>query len=366
MYLLGISQLPQRTWAAPAGMPQAIQLLESAATCFPEDLPRRQWDAQPSSAQTTAFSHLVSTALQFEDYVAPVPKHCIAFKAGYPAHHFLAYVNLPCPRLEIIEEVELMCSTLQDHSYAVPTSPQLADGAGTFVVVPNWTDSASKTVFVLDFSYWGGPVFALLDWCFTTRASLAPYARLHTPEPWDVFCAQASVPLTGDQHVQARPGDVFRFLPEGAVPTCLSEFDAVLCRPGVWQDPPRDKLREAPSSRWYAMRSHVTRMPHYAGGSREELQQVAANAFDTEQESLAFAYPKANSPLHEIVHNGYCTRGALAATASISAGQRLNKLVFVDPRPLGIPPFSSRSGMPQCPRTTLLHTSTSSFQQASE
>ena len=88
------------------------------------------------------------------------------------------------------------------------------------------------------------------------------------------------------------------------------------------------------------MRSHVTRTPQYAGGSRQEIQAIAAEAFHTDPEDLQFVFPKTNSSLQDFVYEGFLIRGVLAAAPNTATGERGSMpLVFVDPRHLGLSPF---------------------------
>ncbi|OLP96263.1 hypothetical protein AK812_SmicGene21547 [Symbiodinium microadriaticum] len=82
------------------------------------------------------------------------------------------------------------------------------------------------------------------------------------------------------------------------------------------------------------MRSHVTRTPQYAGTSRQEVQGIAAEAFDSEATDLVFAYPLPNSALHELVHQGFSIRGVLAATIKSASGGSHGIVAFIDSRPL--------------------------------
>ena len=86
------------------------------------------------------------------------------------------------------------------------------------------------------------------------------------------------------------------------------------------------------------MRSHVTRMVEHVGSDKTELQIAAAEATHSNVEDLRFAHPKADSPLHNLVHRGLQMTGVLAATPKSESGRNTGVFVFVDPRPLGLLP----------------------------
>ena len=337
----GPGSLPVCIWAAPAGLPQAVQVLESASVVWPEVWPVHDGQREPAglTALHSTFQPGDPFAMPSRPTFSVRTKHCIMYQTGFPAYYFLAYVEVPCSREAFVASASEMCTPEQSHCVLCETTPQLAEGVATFVSVPCWTDTLDKTVVILDFRFWGGPVFAILDWRFTTRTSFAAHARRHACAPWDVFhCAQRQ-PIGDNQHVFANAGDVFTFLPSGISPPSRPSFASMLQDSTLWNGSPHFIPREAQSSRWYAMRSHVTRTPHYAGGSRDEVQAIAAESFHSDPEELFFAYPKPNSTLNDLVHEGFLMRGVLAATPANSTGRRFSPLLFVDSRQVGLAPF---------------------------
>ena len=168
----------------------------------------------------------------------------------------------------------------------------------------------------------------------TARFTVAQYARLHAYGQWEVFHPDITEPLSDTVTVLAKPGDVLRFCPSGTKPPPRNTFDDLLGDPLLWNASPVYIPRESASSRWYAMRSHVTRTPQYAGTSRQEVQGIAAEAFDSEATDLVFAYPLPNSALHELVHQGFSIRGVLAATIKSASGGSHGIVAFIDSRPL--------------------------------
>ena len=333
--------LPVCVWAVPAGLPQAVQVLESASAVWPEVWPVSADPRDPAdlTALHSTFQSDVSHRVQCGDTSPVRTQHCVMYQAGSPAYYFLAYVEVPCSREAFIASAAEMCAPEQTHCFLRETTPQLADGVATLVSVPYWTDTSDKTVVILDFRFWGGPVFAVLDWRFTTRISFATYARIHASAQWDVFHCDHGSPIGDQQHVFAKAGDVFTFLPTGVSPTRRPSFAQMLRSRSLWNNSPHSNPREAQSSRWYAMRSHVTRTPHYAGGSRDEAQAVAAESFHSTPDELYFAYPKPNSTLYDLVHEGFLMRGILAATPANSTGRNFGTMLFVDPRQVGLVPF---------------------------
>ncbi|CAE7438579.1 unnamed protein product [Symbiodinium necroappetens] len=212
------------------GMPQALQTLEAVTLVCLENIQQTSSVVREDTPDPNSMLQIARSVMQLSDYDALTPHHCVAMRAGYPAHHFLAYV-----------------------------------------FHPDITEPLSDVVTVL-----------------------------------------------------AKPGDVLRFCPSGTTPLFRNTFDELLNNPLLWDASPAYIPRESVSSRWYAMRSHVTRTPQYAGASRQEIQNIAADAFDSEAEDLVFTYPLPNS--------------VLAATEKSASGGRHGMLAFVDARPLGVSP----------------------------
>ena len=333
--------LPACVWAVPAGLPQAVQVLERTSAVLPEAWPISADTRDPAelTALYSTFQPDVSNRVQCRDTPPDRTQHCVLYQAGHPAYYFLAYVEIPCSREAFIASAGEMCMPEQTHCSLRETTPQLADGVATLVSVPYWTDTSDKTVVILDFTFWGGPVFAVLEWRYTTKVSFAAQARMHASAQWDVFHRDQGSPIGDQQHVFAQAGDVFTFLPTGASPTRRPPFAQMLQSRSLWNHSPHFIPREAQSSKWYAMRMHVTRTPQYAGGSRDEAQTVAAEAFHSAADELFFAYPKPNSTLYDLVHEGFLMRGILAATPANSTGRRFGAILCVDPRQIGLTPF---------------------------
>ena len=329
---VGYCSIPVCVWAAPAGLPQALCVLEQVTSSLPEPIRHSSHETPP------AHLHAVTTP-SCEDTIPARTQHCVLYQAGFPAYYFLTYIEIPCTRDAFLEAASEMSNPEVSCTFVCETRPQLINGVASLVKVPCWAAASEKTVYVLDFTYWGGPIFAVLDWRFTNRNSLAHFARIHACEPWDIFHHSRREPLGHEAHVIANAGDVFQFRPAGATIAALPTFaERLQCR-SLWDNEPRFIPREAPSSKWFAMSSHVTRTPHYAGGSRREAQSIIADALQSRDDELYFVYPKTNSSLHDLVHEGFLMRGILAVTPANSTGKRFGSLVFVDSRQLGLRPF---------------------------
>ncbi|CAE7459879.1 unnamed protein product [Symbiodinium sp. KB8] len=133
-------------------------------------------------------------------------------------------------------------------------------------------------------------------------------------------------------------GDVFRFQPPNSVCCPRPFLGNMLGLFDQWPTAPHTIPRESISHKWYVMRSHVTRMVEHVGSDKTELQIAAAEATHSNVEDLRFAHPKADSPLHNLVHRGLQMTGVLAATPKSESGRNTGVFVFVDPRPLGLLP----------------------------
>ena len=340
LFICGATSCPLQVWAAPAGMPHAVRELDHVLGLLPEAMGRNgEPDHRSVHRNLTALATDPGTSA-----VDTVPRHCVLFRAGFPAKYFLSYLDLPCTRQAFMRDVELMCRDVTSHAFIQETNPQLRGDVASFVAVPRWLSQTNQVVVVLDFFYWGGPTLAILVGNFFNRTSLAQYARKHAPEPWDVFHANQAEPLGQDGAVVASPGDVFRFRPKGDPLPSQPSFQELLVCPGQWRATPTFVPREEPSSRWYALSHHVTRTPHYAGPSRAELRELAAQAFDSEVSGLNFFFPGLNSSLQEFVFQGFSMRGVIAASPRSPSGGRLGLVTFVDPRDLGLNPFFLEHG----------------------
>ena len=330
--VFGCCNIPVCVWAAPAGLPQALCTLEHVTSCLPEPIRHSSYDAFPAH-------RYASNTPSCDDATSARTQHCVLYQAGFPAYYFLTYIEIPCTRDAFLDAASEMSNPDVSNTFVCETRPQLINGVASLVRVPCWTAASDQTVYVLDFTYWGGPIFAVLDWRFTNRNSLAHFARIHACEPWDVFHPSRSEPLGHEAHVIASAGDVFQFRPAGANIATLPTFAERLQCKSLWNNEPRFIPREAPSSKWFAMSSHVTRTPHYAGGSSREAQSIIAEALHSRVDELYFVYPRTNSSLQDLVYEGFLMRNILAVTPANSTGKRFGSLVFVDPRQLGLRPF---------------------------
>ena len=88
--------------------------------------------------------------------------------------------------------------------------PQIAPGLATLVWSPTWTEATDKTTVVYDFSAWGEPVFAVIEWEFVTYFTLKRAAEEYTDSEWTVFPPRSQAPMSKDDVFHARPGDTFR------------------------------------------------------------------------------------------------------------------------------------------------------------
>ena len=331
--LFGFAQLPTCVWAAPEGFADALH----AAQNLLEGIPDPMNPDQPPQADR----HPASAGPLPED--APpdarqTPKHCVILQFGFPAQHLLVYEQLPCSEQAFIQgATDLQASSMDDHTLH-PTEPQIADGLATLVAVPNWMHNTDKTVYVLDFSFWNGPVYAVADWRFVTLSSLAADARRFCPVPWQVSIGRHDVPFPADGHIFAVPGDVFRFTPQGHPAEPRPFLRQMVADAKLWSDNPPSIPRELTSHRWLALRSHVTRTPTYDGASQQELLQVVATSCHSEVNELDFGLPLKDSSLATLVYHGYDIRGVVAAEPCSISGHRLGSFVFIDPRLLGLAP----------------------------
>ncbi|CAE7890928.1 unnamed protein product [Symbiodinium necroappetens] len=195
-----------------------------------------------------------------------------------------------------------------------------------------------RTVFVLDFSYWNGPVFAVADWRYVSLTTLAAEARRFAPVPWQVSHGRQDSLLLPGATLFAAPGDVFRFTPCDLPCAPKLTLGQMLLDAALWDISPPFIPREEASHAWLVLRSHVTRTPIYSGTSRDELFQLAADSTHSEVNDLHFGMPLDDSPLQEIVYQGRSLRGVLAAEPRSGNGPGLGAFVFVDARLLGLNP----------------------------
>ena len=334
--LLGFTNLPLCVWAAPKECIHGVQQVSNFLMCMPEPLP----SATPaqSSEEPVSFRELVVDSACSVDIPAVTPKHCLVFQAGFPTQHILVYEDLPCTEQAFLcGASDLLDNNKPDHVLH-PTEPQIANCFASLVAVPDWIHNSDKTVYVLDFSFWNGPVYAVVDWRHITLATLAPEARRYAPVPWQVAYGRQGSLIQPGASVFATPGDVFRFFPTSHPCVPRLAFSQLLADATLWDDDLQHIPREVPSHAWLALRSHVTRTPIYAGSSRDELVLLAAEAFHTDAQDLHFGFPDEYSPLQDIVHQGRLLRGVLAAEPRSPSGARLGAFVFVDSRLLGTTP----------------------------
>ena len=336
---LGFHHLPYKVWAAPAGMPQALQEVASLIERLPDQMPL----AADNPPQFSGRDLVLETTLRAEAASRHVsetlmPRHCVLFRAGHPAAHFLAHLQRPYMQAALFQEALAYYPELKDDWTLHETVPQVLNGVATIVALPSWVLDSDQTVVVLDFSSWHGPVFAWFDWKYINRTTLAAIARVHAGEHWDVYYRDRDIPLGPQEAVFARPGDVFRFQPSNSVCSPRPFLGNMLGLFDQWPTEPQAIPRESMSHKWYVMMSHVTRLVEHIGSDRNEIQTAAAEAMHCNPEDLRFAYPKASSPLHNLVYHGFQMTGVLAATPRFGHGRNIGLFMFVDPRPLGIRP----------------------------
>ena len=324
--ILGFSAIPQCVWAAPHGLREVTAIAEVISNAYPES-----FGVCPNEASLQRLVADLATEHAC-DRPGPKPQHCVIFQAGFSAHYLLVYAELPCTEDVFVQEAAVLSHDRTQHHQLCATNPQIAEGVATLVAVPRWTRATDKTVFVLDFSHWGGPVYAVLDWAFNNATTLAAAARKHAPEPWQIFHCRSAKPLDSDELVATRPGDVFCFVPVGHNPPVRNELADRVVSVQEWHDAPPFIPREVAQPVWFAIRNHVTRIPIYQGHSRHELQRIAAESFHSDVEDLAFGYPAEDSTLSDLVECGISVRGVLAAETGRTAGFGQDAFVFIDPR----------------------------------
>ena len=327
--VLGFAHLPLSVWAAPEEHVSAVRNIQAFLHHFPDQLGDRvdaRVGARPVSAPAAIASPLTG-----------MPKHCAVCQADFPVQHLLVYEDTPCTTEAFIQgAVELQAPSMTDHTLH-PTEPQVIAGMASLVAVPDWMHNTDKTVYVLDFSFWGGPVFAVVDWRYVNLTSFAALARKFSPVPWQVTHGRRDSVLLPGASIFAIPGDVFRFTPLGHPTSPRPTFEQLLTDEGLWDANPSIP-REIAHNHWLVLRSHVTRTPIYAGESHEELLHLAAEACHSEVNDLDFGSPSPNGPLKDLVYQGQSIRGVIAAEPRAPSGARLGVFVFVDSRLLGLSP----------------------------
>ena len=334
--LIGFATFPLPVWAAPEGLHEALGAIDTIVQACPEDL---GISCHPYSSP---HGHVPATQPACEickvDQPVPTPRHCVILQSEFPAQYLLAYVHIPCSVETFAQAAaELGEPRLAGHTLKA-TVPQVADGLASLVAIPPWLSGTDKTVYVLDFSYWNGPVYAVLDWSFVTIASLASAARKHASASWHVFYAGEDLPFDDQRHVIAEPGSVFTFVPTGSSPGGRFLIEQLVGDPRLWSSCPGIIPRETSDPQWLALRSHVTRTPVYAGTNLQELWAAAADAFHSALTDLDFSLPHDDSPLQDIVYQGNRMRGVLAAEPKLPSGTRQDVFVFLDLRLVGLSP----------------------------
>ena len=325
----------QCVWAAPQGLHSAVAFAEEIASKLPE---QSRFASFAGNIEEPEAEVSTGDALQVDLPSHRAPKHCVIYQAGFPVQHLLVYARIPCTVATFIQDAaDLKRDSAKEH-FLVATRPQICDGIASLVAVPQWAQSSDKTVYVLDFSYWQGPVFAVFTWKHVTIASLAAAARRYAPGPWQVDHHSLAGPLSDGQAVQAAPGDVFTFREADAPCKIGCLLDHMTQDGALWDPSPPVIPGERQSHQWLAMRSHVTRTPLYPGTSLAELQSIAAEAFDTETDDLEFEFIGRDSTLQELVYEGSSVRGVLAAEPKSLSGKRHNAFVFLDARLIGRQP----------------------------
>ena len=325
----------QCVWAAPSGLPAAIAAVDAIVSELPERSNFASVGVATEDRDDTAAPECAGNG---ELLGSSVPKHCVLYQAGFPAQHLLVYAKLPCTVSAFIQDAsDLARDSAKDH-ILVPTRPQLCTGIATLVAVPRWSEETAKTVYVLDFSHWQGPVYAVLTWRHVTLDSLAADARRYVPGPWQDDHHSLSGPLLRGQVVQAAPGDVFTFRDTEALPKSSCLLDHMIADHASWDPCPPVIPRERPSHQWLAMRSHVFRTPPFSGTNVDELKSIAAEAFDSEVGDLEFELVGHDSTLQELVYEGSSIRGVLAAVPRSLSGKRHGAFVFLDTRLIGRQP----------------------------
>ena len=328
---------PICVWAAPTGFSEAITALETASIFLPESMGHGFNTGEVSDKGSV--DPQLFRAPEEEWPRTNATRHCVMFQAGFPTKYMLVYVELPCSEDEFLSAAAEMVRDRAFMHSLVATSPQVGDGLSSIIAVPHWTEHSDQTAFVLDFSFWGGPVYAVIDWRHVTVLSLSEAARIHAPEAWQVFHVGMTEPLQQDQHINASPGDVFRFVPLGHHPGNSKRLGQMLIDTASWDPCPSFVPRELINHSWFAPQSHVTRYPVYSGDRVEALKQVAAEAFHSDLPDLDFEFPEESSSLQELVHRGFLMQGVLAAVPKSTSGRRNGVFVFLDPRLIGRKPF---------------------------
>ena len=329
MVFLGFAHLPQCVWATPEEHANAVRTIQAFLHHFPDQL--------RDGVNLSRGSRTVAERTAPVGPMKGLPKHCIILQADFPVQHVLVYQDMPCSVPAFIQgAVDLQAPCMTDHTLH-PTEPQIVPGLASLVAVPDWMHNTDKTVYVLDFSFWDGPVFAVIDWRYINLTSFAALARKYSPVPWQVTHGRGDLVLLPGMSIFAIPGDVFRFSPLGHPTSPRPTLEQFLAEEDQWDANPAIP-REIARHNWLLLRSHVTRTPIYAGESHDELLRVAAESCHSEVGELDFCSPFEDGPLRDLVFQGQLIRGVLAAEPRASGSRRMGAFVFVDSRLLGLPP----------------------------
>ena len=338
-------QPPFLVWAAPADLINAIHQLEHASIALSEDyardgLHRPRVDPAAMFSTTSCWPDSLSEQAPYEP-PGPQQVHVSILVAG----HTSAHVQVPVAECDSCQDIlNVVQQAWKDQPYdgvVIDTCPQVHQDYISALLVPNWTKATFKTVFIIDLSYWGGPLYAEVAWSRVSFEDLSEAARTYVDVPWDVYHAGSSKPIQPNETVNAASGDVFRFVPLGNRPSWPAPLQEAICSKHRWAHDLVISLDELPSSKCLALTDNGTWLFPTEDTPDDLLHTYIATARYTTPEQLSFGEPAVGSPILQYVKHGRVITRVIAAhprPPDARPGIRLGSFVFLDIRQLGKEP----------------------------
>ena len=313
----GMLQAPQVVWAAPPGLVEAVRQLEQAIVCLPEPSPH---SAPPLLPADTSGQPDVSDA-DFPDS----PPHdaieadnkadaqALVLIAGHKSAHVKVKLRHDSTAEEVVSAIQNSWRTQPYTGRVVLTLPPISDDYISALLVPCWTQATLRVVIVLDFTLWGGPLYAEFAWCQVTYGDLAAAARNFLEVPWDVFHFRKQGPIQSGDRINVASGDVFKFMPIGRRPAWAISLQDALGTQSFWDPTVACLYTEPPSTKCLALTDNGTWLFPAEHATDSMLQFYIATARHTKPELLSYGTPQDSSPLLPYVKHGCAITRVIAA-----------------------------------------------------
>ena len=357
-WLLGfwLWTLPLPIWAAPPGLPEALEAVNNLVSSLPETLPDVAHSVRQSCCDPEEQAEQLDIPQGTGEDLAEIAEPPIQPWQGWPARAQvpLCFFRVLCPEYqddfvqiylgvpnttvpEAMAEVSSALSTLKltFAKEVAPTVPQLAFGHASVVLGGTWLEPLGLRILVFDFRAFGGPVYSKQVCVSGHFLDISDEARHQGLTEWQAFLFGSDTPLARGDTFRAIHGGVVQYRASGQQPCWCSSFEHMLTDPVMWCTCPHSPSLPTPATLFLGL--GVSRLCLGAIATMEQAHVEARHLLSADVTGLTLVSPEPTG-LCDVAVRGCACQTVYAVLDFVWQGRLPTRCVFLDARQVGCSP----------------------------